>query len=173
MDYRLDFFHSEDGSDGRGAVYVFFLTFSDDLDGFPVLVREVENGSFRVDWDVYVEFRDRLFRGIVESRPSDPQAFRIVMQRVTYWEDDRDEIAEVDDFLCYKIDPPYPGFTKHAFVPRDSALGQMLADRVSWESDPLAAEAELAWKELGNGRKYLFLTGLVADRGLSDFIKIT
>jgi len=161
-DYRLDFFHSEAGGPGELSTYVFFLTLKDEKDGFPVMVKGREGERFGVDWDLYVEFKDRHFAKFVENRGEKPREFRVVIQRVTYWEEDRDEIPGIENLVCYKIDPPYPGYTQFAFVEKDSEAGKRMVESLSWETDPLAARVRVHWEEFPNGRPYLTVTELVS-----------
>jgi hypothetical protein len=159
--YRLDFFHTETRPDDTGAAYIFFLTYANETDGFPVMVTE-NRGEFRLDWDLFLEFRERSFQRFVEEFPERPGTFRVVLQRVTYWESDRDQIPGVDQLLCYKIDPPYPGFTRFAFLDRDTPIGKQMAKELSWESDPLAAEVQLRWAKFPGGKSYLTIDELVS-----------
>lgn len=160
LDYRLDYFHTEPQPGGR-KVYVFFLTFSNQQDGFPVIVVE-EDQKLGMDWDLFVEFKDRHFQKFIEERDQTSRAFRVVIQRVTYWESDRDQIPDVENLICYKIDPPYPGFTRYAFVAKDSDAGRRMVEQLSWQEDPLAGEVQLRWDEFENGRPYLTVDQLVS-----------
>jgi hypothetical protein len=159
--YRLDYFHTETRPGDNGAAYIFFLTYANETDGFPVMVME-NRGEFRLDWDLFLEFRERTFQHFVEESQEKPGTFRVVLQRVTYWESDRDQIPLVDQLLCYKIDPPYPGFTRFAFVDRDTPIGKQLAKDLSWESDPLAAEVQLRWSTFPGGKSYLTIDQMVS-----------
>ena len=160
-DYRLDFFHTDESAAGGVAAHIFFLTFANETDGFPVMVLE-RKGQFRVDWPLYVEFRERAFQRFVEEMPPTPGRFRVVLQRVTYSESDRDEIPGLDQFLCYKIDPPYPGMTRFAFVDKEKPIGKQMAREISWEADPLAAEVQLKWETFPGGKRYLTVEQLVS-----------
>jgi hypothetical protein len=159
--YRLDFFHEEEGDAGKSAAYIFFLTLASETDGCPVMVLE-RDGEYRIDWSLYVEFRARAFQKFVEEKPAGAHRFRVVLQRVSYGESDREEIPGVDQLLCYKIDPPYPGVTRFAFIDKDKPIGKQMARELSWESDPLAAEVELKWAEFPGGKPYLTVEQLVA-----------
>ena len=162
-DYRLDFFHSELGKDGAPSMYVFFLTMEREEDGFPVIVKcDADGKRFGVDWDLHVEFRDRHFAQFVEKKEEGAKEFRVVIQRVTYWEEDRDQIPGVENLVCYKIDPPYPGFTQYAFVDKGSDEGKKMVEGLSWETDPLAAKVRMTWTKFPSGRPYLRVTDLVA-----------
>jgi len=59
---------------GGGAAYFFFLTFANEVDGFPVMVME-SNGEFRLDWNLYMEFRERAFQRFLEEQPEEPGRF--------------------------------------------------------------------------------------------------
>lgn len=159
LDYRLDFFHNERDGDGPN-IYVFFLTLPSE-EGFPILLREEEKGKCQLDWELFVEFNDRKFTEYVDSQSKDPRSFRVVIQRVTYWEPDRNQIPNVDSLICYKIDAPYPGVTQFAFVPKDTERGKEMTADLSWENEPLAAEVEFRWDEFENGRKYLTVESIV------------
>lgn len=162
-DYRLDFFHSELGKDGTPSMFVFFLTMEREEDGFPVIVKSAADGKrFGVDWDLHVEFRDRHFAQFVEKKEEGIKEFRVVIQRVTYWEEDRDQIPGIENLVCYKVDPPFPGFTQYAFVDKSSEEGKKMVEGLSWETDPLAAKVRMTWAKFPNGRPYLRVTDLVA-----------
>jgi hypothetical protein len=161
QNYRLDFFHEEEGGDGAASAFIFFLTFANDVDGIPVMVLKRGDG-YRIDWDLYLEFRGRAFQRFVEEAPNDAMRFRVVLQRVTYGEPDREEIPGVDQLLCYKIDPPYPGMTRYAFVEKEKPIGKQMARELSWESDPMAAEVQLRWAEFPGGKRYLTIEQLVS-----------
>lgn len=159
--YRLDFFHTEESAAAGATAHIFFLTLANETDGFPIMVLE-RNGRFRVDWGLYVEFRQKAFRKFVEDMPAGSARFRVVLQRVTYSEADRDEVPGLDQMLCYKVDPPYPGMTRFAFVDKEKPIGKQLAREISWESDPLAAEVELKWETFPSGKRYLTIAQLVS-----------
>ena len=162
-DYRLDFFHSEAAKEGSPSMFVFFLTLAQEEDGFPVIVKSDRSGKkFGVDWDLHVEFKDRYFAQFVQKKEEGAHEFRVVIQRVTYWEEDRDQIPGIEDLVCYKIDPPYPGYTQYAFVEKGSDEGKRMVEALSWEADPLAAKVRVAWAKFANGRSYLRVTDLVA-----------
>lgn len=162
-DYRLDFFHSETGPEGGSSIFVFFLTMEQEEDGFPVIVKSDRDGKkFGVDWDLHVEFKDRHFARFVEKKQEGSREFRVVIQRVTYWEEDRDQIPGIEDLVCYKIDPPYPGYTQYAFVEKGSDEGKKMVEALSWETDPLAAKVRVVWAKFPNGRSFLRVTELVA-----------
>jgi hypothetical protein len=158
--YRLDFFHRETLADGSES-FVFFLTYGGESDGFPVLVRG-RGEDCRLDWDLFVEFRERTFQKFVEERPEIPGRFRLVIQRVTYLEPDREEIPDSEAWHCFRLDPPYPGWTRHAFVAKDSPAGEALGREVPWEAEPMAVEVELGWETFPNGKRFLALRRLVA-----------
>lgn len=158
-DYRLDFFHNEEHDSGAN-IFVFFLTL-EEQEGFPILVLE-KDGKHLVDWELFIEFQDRRFKQFIEEQGKTPTSFRVVIQRVTYWEPDRDQIPNVDSLICYKIDPPYPGATQYAFVSKDSAAGAKMAEDLSWETEPLAAEVKMHWENFGDGKPYLTVDELVS-----------
>jgi len=161
LDYRLDFFHTEVNEETGSDVFVFFLTFAQDQDGFPIVVIE-KDGNHGLDWELFVEFRDRHFKTFVEEQSKSPESFRVVIWRVTYWPPDRDQIPDVDSLICYRIDPPYSGFTQFAFVPKDTEKGQSLLNQLSWQADPLAAEVEMHWEKFPNGRPYLTIDRILS-----------
>ncbi len=161
LDYRLDFFHTEVDEATGHSVFVFFLTFAGDQDGFPIVVID-QQGTYGLDWELFVEFRDRHFKTFVEEQRKAPESFRVVIWRVTYWPPDRDQIPDVDSLICYRIDPPYSGFTQFAFVPKDTERGQSLLNKLSWQADPLAAEVEMHWEVFPNGRPYLTIDRILS-----------
>ena len=154
VNFRVDFFHNETHSETGHEIFVFFVTFQGEADGFPVIVLEKDD-TYHVDWELFVEFRDRHFKKFVEEKRTEPDNFRVVIQRVEYWESDRNEIPNLDSLICYKIDPPYPGFTVHAFVPKNSDEGKAMIEQLTWKSDPLAAEVTMHWEKFSNGTPYL------------------
>jgi len=162
LNYRLDFFHTEQHEPTGYGVFVFFVTFEGEPDGFPMIVVE-KNNEYKVDWELFTEFKDRAFKQFVETKPTAAEPFRLVLQRVNYWESDRDQIPNIDSYLCFQVDPPYPGFRVHAFVAKDSEIGKSLAGRLLWQTDPLAAEVVMRWAKFENGRAYPTIDRVVSE----------
>ncbi|MEM0969291.1 MAG: hypothetical protein AAGJ31_08085 [Verrucomicrobiota bacterium] len=160
-DYRLDYFHSERSIDGLSSTFIFFLSFPGKEDGLPILVR-AKGGRVGVDWETYQEFQGQAFAKFAEEKPKEPADFRVVIQRVTYWEDNRDSIPGIENLICYKVDPPYPGFTRFAFVPKNTVAGKRMVQDLSWETDPLAATVRMRFDAFSNGNPYLTVDEIVS-----------
>jgi hypothetical protein len=115
---------------------------------FPIIVMlEERNGSFKVDWLSFVEFKDRLLEKYIHTFQEERGAFHVSMTRTHYFEDKVPNSSNKEAFRISHA-PPNP-FTATVFVDKDSALARDLRDKIPWGAQVFAI-AELEWMKLGN-----------------------
>ena len=82
------------------------------------------------------------------------------MQRYSYWGPDRKEFKEIDEYLCYKVEPPYPDYETFVFVSKDSAVAQKIEQFASWGMPAVDVVLKLERKTFSHGAKHLVIKSL-------------
>lgn len=146
-------------ADGGDPFYAFYLFLEGVEPEFPVVVRKTSDG-YKVDWELYVECKDRLFAEFRDGNQSGPATFRLVMQRHSYWGPDRTEFANSNDYLCYQVRPPYPDAEAFVFVEKNSAIATELERIATWGLPPVDVVLTLERKEFPHGVKHFVVKSL-------------
>lgn len=146
-------------ADGSDPFYAFYLFLEGLETEFPVIVRRTEAG-YKVDWELYIECKDRLFVKFRDSEEMGPGDFRLVMQRHSYWGPDREEFTSSGEFNCYKIEAPYPDSAAFVFVGKDSALAEEIEKISTWGLPPVDVVLTLERKKFPHGVNHFVITGL-------------
>lgn len=146
--------------DGSDPFVAFYLSVEGIGSEFPAVLRKTADGAYKVDWELFVDCKDRLFGKFRTSSETGPANFRLVMQRYSYWGDDRKEFKDIDDYLCYKVEPPYPDYETFVFVPKDSALAQKIEQFASWGMPAVDVVLKLERKTFAHGAKHLVVISL-------------
>lgn len=149
----------ENPADGGDPFYAFYLFLEGVETEFPVVVRKTGEG-YKVDWELFVECKDRLFTEFRDGQSDGPATFRFVMQRHSYWGSDRNAFTNSNDYLCYKVEPPYPGGEAFVFVEKDSALAAEVEKIATWGMPPVDVVLTLERKEFPHGVKHFVIKSL-------------
>lgn len=149
----------ENPADGGDPFYAFYLFLEGVETEFPVVVRKTSEG-FKVDWELFVECKDQLFIEFRDGQSDGPATFRFVMQRHSYWGPDRSEFTNSNDYLCYKVEPPYPGGEAFVFVQKDSPLAAEVEKIATWGLPPVDVVLTLERKEFPHGVKHFVIKSL-------------
>ncbi|MCB1230359.1 MAG: hypothetical protein KDN19_08840 [Verrucomicrobiae bacterium] len=149
----------EKPADGGDPFYAFYLFLEGVEAEFPVVVRKTADG-YKVDWELFVECKDRLFAEFKNSGKEGPATFRFVMQRHSYWGPDRETFANSNDYLCYKIEPPYPDAEAFVFVAKDAPIAAETEKLATWGLPPVDVVLTLELKEFPHGAKHYVIKSL-------------
>jgi hypothetical protein len=140
---------------GGGAHAVFGVESKTWEYALPVMLEE-QQGSFKVDWLSFVEFKDRLLEKFLQGYQEGAARFHVGITRTHYFEDKVPNASTKDAFRLSPA-PPNP-FTATVFVDKESDLGRDLRDKIPWGSQVWAI-VELEWIKLGN-LSWVQLTGV-------------
>ena len=165
--FKRKLFQMELDEEFGGPFWVYQVAANDaDPAGVPMIIR-VENGHLKVDWEIFSEFIDQHFVKFRHGEITAPHTFRIVAERVSeYPGSDKPGFTDVDDYLCFELNPPYGGyraFSKYAFVKKGTALAEQLGSRIKLAEDPLAVILTLDRKDFSHGIKHLVVTKFVNE----------
>jgi len=161
-EHELEFFHLDESTENGGPYWIFFVTTPAAPDGFPAIVRRTPEG-FKVDWECFVEFNDRLFVHFFESGEAGPKQFRVVLKRTDYWGPDRPQFTTLNYFICYRVELPYTDLDHYAFVASDDPLAEELSKKVTWGMPPLASIVSFERVNFAHGQSHLKIVDLVTD----------
>jgi len=161
-EHELEFFHLDESTENGGPYWIFFVTTPAAPDGYPAIVRRTPDG-FKVDWECFVEFNDRLFVNYFESGEAGPKQFRVVLKRTDYWGPDRPQFTTLNNYICYRVELPYTDLDHYAFVPLDDPLADELSQKVTWGMPPLASIVSFERVNFEHGKSHLKIVDLVTD----------
>ncbi len=131
---------------GGGAHAIFGVESKTWKFAIPVMLEE-RDGSFKVDWLSFVEFKDRRLEHYLTNYQEGPALFHVSMTRTHYFED---KIPNPGNKEAFRINPAPPNpFAATVFVDKDSALSRDLRDKVPWGAQVFAI-VELEWIKLGD-----------------------
>lgn len=160
--HELEFFHLDESTENGGPYWIFFVTMPTAPAGFPAIVRRTPEG-FKVDWECFAEFNDRLFVNFFESGQAGPEEFRVVLKRTDYWGPDRPQFADLEKYLCYRVELPYTDLDHYAFIAIDTPLAEELGKKVTWGVPPLASIVSFQRMNFSHGQSHLMIVGLVTE----------
>lgn len=161
-EHELEFFHLDENTENGGPYWIFFVTTPAAPDGFPAIVRHTPEG-FKVDWECFVEFNDRLFVNFFNSDEAGPKPFRVVLKRTDYWGPDRPQFNDLDNYICYRVELPYTDLDHYAFILSDDPLANELSQKVTWGMPPLASIVSFERVDFAHGKSHLKIVDLVTD----------
>ena len=161
--YLPEFDFMEDNPEpGQLPYLLYYLKISGRLGEFPVLILVTPDGP-KIDWESYVEIRDRHLAAFFQKRERGPRTFRVLLKRESYWGADRKTFANLSDFLTYSVESPDQETKVSAFVSHDTPLAKKLKEIASWGLPPLAAMVELEWKRFPHGTDHLVINKMIVD----------
>lgn len=145
--------------DGVRTVQVFHVTFPDLPQGFPVPVRQTDEG-WKIDWQAFVEFREGRLKKFLAQYQDAPGIFRVRLQRAHY--QDR-AVPKLDDKYIFRIAAPIDGHEGYVFVEKDdSILGPKLENKLEWDTLHHVM-VKLKWVRGTTGRSYVELRDIVSN----------
>lgn len=134
--------------------------------GIPVSV-ENTGGSYRVDWEAFVQCKDRTLAKFAKTGDEKGAAggFYVVMKRSHYFKDD---VPERDEKLCFHLASPLPGDPGvYVFADKLSAEGRKLGNETRWGALYFPV-VRLSRVENPIGEPYLMLLDVVREKWRSN-----
>lgn len=131
---------------GGGAHAVFGVESKSWKFAIPVMLEE-RDGSFKVDWLSFVEFKDRRLENYLTNFQEGQALFHVSMTRTHYFEENVPNSSHKEAFRINPA-PPNP-FSATVFVDKDSALSRDLRDKIPWGAQVFAIVG-LEWMKLGD-----------------------
>jgi hypothetical protein len=131
---------------GGGPQAVFSVSSPDWSFAIPVMLQETGEG-FKLDWIAFNEFKDDALLAFTEARYTSRSAlFHVSIKRGLYFDHD---VPDLDNKLCYYLQPPLGRFEVAVFVPKGSLLAERLAAAILWSVRQMHVLAEIRWKKEG------------------------
>lgn len=143
---RIEFVRMDPNPEiGSGRHCILNLESKDWEFSVPVMLEEEPDG-FKVDWQSFVEFKDRMLEKFFQTCPKEPTRFHVGIQRVHYFEDGVPDLSGKD---CFRVSPAPPNsFQGHVFLEKNSELAKELREHLPWETH-LWVVVELECKKQG------------------------
>lgn len=164
--YSHQLYAMESDPEYGGPYWVYLISVSDNDGGYPFIIR-VENGNLKVDWESHSEFFDQHWVKFQQGGIAAPHTFRVAIERVSdYYGPDRDQFENLEDYLVYKINPPYGGddeFMEYAFVKKGTELAEELDANAGLGDDALAVILTLDYEQFPHGEKHLVVKDYVTE----------
>jgi hypothetical protein len=155
----IDYLTSGTLPDGQGKLNVFHVAV-EGKPAFPVVVEEGPDGN-KIDWQIFVEFKDLRLPRFFEKFSEKPGEFRVVMTRSHYFGSD---VPNQDGMLCFCVEPPIKGYKNHVWVDKDNAeLLEKLGARKDWGVESAQPIVSLRWVKDASGAAYVMLDDILAD----------
>ena len=124
--------------------------------GFPVAVEDTRSGP-RIDFNAFVQCRDRLLDFYIAQPGNTPQSFLVLLRRGHYFGEDLTP-AELEQLICFEITSPNPGSPKHrVFIQRGSEMGRLAVRRFVWDKSYTPVV------ELTRQGKHIEITAIIRD----------
>ncbi len=161
----VDFLTSQPTPNGNEVFYLFNVQMKGGH-AFPVAVEKMQ-GSYRIDWQSFVEFKDLLLPEFFKTYSPESASFHVVLERKHYFGTD---VPNQDRKLCFSVEPPVPGYSNYAWVSdSDLELITKLGVRAEFgqTSYPIVT---LRWVKETNGVAYVVLEKIRSDNWRSDII---
>lgn len=161
----VDFLTSQPTPNGSEVFYLFNVQMHGGH-AFPVAVEKMQ-GTYRIDWQSFVEFKDLLLPAFFKTYSTEPASFHVVLERKHYFGTD---VPNQDRKLCFSVEPPVPGYSNYAWVSdNDLDLITKLGVRAEFgqTSYPIVT---LRWVKETNGVAYVVLEKIRSDNWRSDIL---
>ena len=121
----------------------------------------------KVDWDAFVQCKDRLLKKFAETGEVNGAnaGFYVMLKRSHYFKDD---VPDVEGKLCFYVESPMPGERGvYAFVDKLSAEARELESKIRWGALYFPV-VRLSRVEQPDGEPYLVLREVVRDQWRSN-----
>jgi hypothetical protein len=159
----IDYLTSQPTPDGKSRFHLFQVECGEGY-GFPVSVESMD-GSFKVDWKSFVEFKDLQLPKYFEKYSSEPATFHAVLKRTHHFGSD---VPNQENKICFAAEPPILGYENHVWVDKsNAALINKLGERAEFGfvSYPVIS---LRWVKEKDGSAYVTIYQIVADNWRTD-----
>ncbi len=124
--------------------------------GFSVSAEATDEG-YRVDWESYIQWRDRWLEKFLRQKGSEPQELFVVLRRSHYFDSD---VPTASDKLCFQLTATRGDEGTFAFTDRQSPAGRQLAETYAWQKMYFPV-VELQWVRPANGKPWVRLNRVV------------
>ena len=111
----------------------------------PVMLEEEADG-FKVDWQAFVEFKDRLLEKFFKAYQEEPVRFHVGIQRAHFF---GQGVPDLEGKDCFRIEAAPPNsFQGNVSLEKGTDLAEKLRTSLPWETHVWVV-VELEWKKLG------------------------
>ncbi|RBP39753.1 hypothetical protein DES53_109180 [Roseimicrobium gellanilyticum] len=141
----IKFVDRHPGRDGGPPYCMFEIEGGDLKHEVLILIEQPAEGSPKIDWPTFVEFKDDLLLRFLETQGEPNQSFRVMLSRKHYFAKDVPDLASKDSF---QVQQPNDRFDGHVFLPKSTQLSKKLASQLSWNQN-MPVIVELAWRTNG------------------------
>ncbi len=130
---------------------------------FPVSVEETLEGN-KVDWHMFVEFKDLRLVEFFKKHHEQPGIFRVILRRTHFFPEGGQDAPNLDTHDCFCVNPPQPlAVPLNVWVDKDNkSLIERLGRRYEFgeQSQPIVS---LRWVRDGEGKNFVMLDEVLAD----------
>ncbi|MCB1094343.1 MAG: hypothetical protein KDN22_02080 [Verrucomicrobiae bacterium] len=144
--------------------YLMKVTSADHPEGFPVSVEETADG-YKVDWDAYIQCKDRLLEKYYALKPAVHEEFYVTLKRSHHFDPDGTPGTGVlNSKLCFKVSSPLPSdASQYVYADPNSVVGRELEARIQWNKVYFPV-IELEWVPAdGDHNGYMRISKFVRD----------
>ncbi len=159
---KIDFLTTQPTPGGKSRFYIFQVVCGSRL-GFPVSL-EMVNGSYQVEWESFVEFKDLFLPKYFETFHEKPAEFRVVLRRTHYFGAD---IPNQDQKLCFAVEPPVAGHANYAWVTKANVAVLSKLREGGDFGHVYYPVVKLRWVKEGKA-SYVVLDDIVSDNWRAD-----
>jgi hypothetical protein len=149
--------HEEKDEDSGMPMAIFQVTTEALPNGFPVMLMFTDAG-WKVDWDVFTEFRDNRFENFAKGPAGATGRFHLVVRNTHYFGERFDGL---DGLTAYRLDPPMPDREQYAFAPTGSEVQKKLSEQTGW-GRPFTPVLELVKHTSPNGVGWIEIKKILA-----------
>lgn len=143
---RIDFIERYPARSGNPPYCMFELNGGDLKSTILVLVEEKSRGDFRVDWEAFVEFKDRLLREFLGKAGSPPGKFRVMIRRNHSFDKSVPDLDRKDSF---ELSQPGLDTIANAYAIKGATVSRALSQQLGW-GESIAVTVQLAWRSEGS-----------------------
>lgn len=149
--------HEETDEDTGKPMAIFQVTTEALPNGFPVMLMFTDAG-WKVDWDVFTEFRDNRFQNFAKGPAGASGRFHLVVRNTHYFGEKFDGL---EGLTAYRLDPPMPDREQYAFAPTGSEVQKKLSEQTGW-GRPFTPVLELVKHTSPNGVGWIEIKNIIA-----------
>ncbi|MGK0185805.1 MAG: hypothetical protein ACI9R3_001588 [Verrucomicrobiales bacterium] len=144
--------------------YLLKVISADHPEGFPVSIEQTSDG-YKVDWEAYIQCKDRLLEKFYTAQPSIPESFYVTLKRSHHFAPEGSGNASaLNNKLCFKVSSPLPTDpSQYAYADSNSVVGREMEARIKWNKVYFPV-VELEWVPSdGQHSGYMRISGFVRD----------
>lgn len=143
---RIDFIERYPARNGNPPYSMFEVSGGDLKRTLLVLVEERSKADFRVDWEAFAEFKDRLLQEFLGKAGSPPGKFRVMIRRTHSFDKSVPDLDRKDSF---ELTQPGLDSTGLVYAVKGATVARALSQRLGWD-ESIPATVQLAWHSEGN-----------------------